>query len=151
MSGFDDFADSLQYDDEDQVLWPEDPAERERYAEGLFGSKVISKVEKVTDEMVSRVDGRWPSPGSKNYEQEAKVAQLFATMSPEQRAAVEALVKRTARLCGYSIFLGLEHFGAGNVEVYVRPISRGAEHGPPVRVNAREWHQAYLSWEERFQ
>jgi hypothetical protein len=151
MSGFDDFADSLQYDEDDQVLWPEDPAERERYAEGLFGSKVIAKVEKVADEMLARVDGRWPSPGSRNYEQDAEVAQLFASMSPEQRAAVEGLVKRTAQLCGYSIFLGMEHFGAGSVEVFVNPISRGAEHGPRVQVKAGEWHQAYQSWEERFQ
>jgi hypothetical protein len=151
MSGRDDFIDSLQYDDDGDVLWPDEATERRRYAEGLFGAKVIDSVEEVADEMLSRVDGRWPTPGSMNYEEEAKVAQVFASMSPEQRSAVEELVKKTARLCGYSIFLGLEHFGSGSVQIFVHPINRGADGGPAVRVDAGEWHQAYLSWEEQFQ
>ena len=35
MSGFDEFRDRLQYDDEGHVLWPEDPEERTAFVRGL--------------------------------------------------------------------------------------------------------------------
>ena len=150
MGDPEDFFATLQFDDEGQVLWPGDPTERERYAEGLFGSKIIECVDSVADEMLSRTDGRWPKPGSMSYEEEIKVAEVFKGMSPEQRAAVQALVAETARLVGFSMFLGMEHFGSGNIQILVRPISRGASAGEAVPVNAGEWQQAFLSWEERF-
>jgi hypothetical protein len=150
MDNADDFFASINLDEEDQVLWPEDSKERERYAEGLFGSAVVQGVASVADAMLSRVDGRWPKPGSMDYEEEIKVAEIFRAMSPEQRAAVQELVSETARLVGYSVFLGMEHFGSGNVQVQILPINRGKPAGEAVSVNAGEWHQAYLSWEERF-
>lgn len=150
MGDPEDFFDTLQFDEEGQVLWPSDPTERERYAEGLFGSKVIECVDSVADEMLSRVDGRWPKPGSMNYEQEIEVANVFREMSPEQRAAVQALVAETARVAGFSVFLGMEHFGSGNVQILIRPISRGKPAGEAIPVNAGDWQQAFLSWQERF-
>jgi hypothetical protein len=150
MSKREAFFDSLHYDDEGQVIWPTEPGERGRVAEGLFGSRIIDAVTETADEMLSRVDGRWPAPGSQNYEEEIKVAQLFASMSPEQRKAVSSLVAQTARLTGYSIFLAMEHFGYGSIKVRVLPISRGALDGDPVQVNPVEWHVGYLDWEEEF-
>ena len=150
MDSLDDFLASLQFDEEGQVLWPDNPQERERYAEGLFGSAIIRSVNSVTDEMLSRVDGRWPKPGSMNYEEDIKVAEIFRAMSPEQQAAVQALVTQAARLTGFSVFLGMEHLGSGNVQVLVRPISRGQAAAEAVPVNVMEWQQAFLSWEERF-
>lgn len=150
MGNADDFLASLTFDEEGQVLWPEDAKERERYAEGLFGSAVVQGVASVADEMLSRVDGRWPKPGSMNYAEEIKVAEIFRSMSPEQKAAVQELVSETARLAGYSVFLGMEHLGSGNVRVQVLPINRGKSVGEAASVNVGEWNQAYLSWEERF-
>ena len=150
MGGVDDLFASLRFDEEDQVLWPDDPKERERYAEGLFGAAVVRSVASVADEMLSRTDGRWPKAGSMNYEEEIKVAEIFRAMSPEQKAAVQQLVAETARAVGFSVFLAMEHLGSGNVQIHVRPISRGTSAGEAVPVNAGEWQQAFLSWEERF-
>jgi hypothetical protein len=150
MSKASEFFDSLHYDPDDQVIWPTEPGERQRVAEGLFGSRIIEAVAETEDEMVSRVDGRWPSPGSHDYEEKKKVSELFASMSVEQREAVSSLLAETARLTGYSIFLALEHFGSGSVHVSVRPISRGEIDGDPVPVRPVEWHVGYLDWEEQF-
>jgi hypothetical protein len=149
MESADEFFDSLAYDVEDQVIWPLEPGEQLRVADGLFGSTVIQAVDSVADQMLAHVDGRWPKPGSMNYEQDAKVAELFKAMSSEQRQAVGRLLAETARLVGSSIFLGLEHFGPGRVEMSVRPISRG-ELGAAVPLEPGEWQQAYLRWEGRF-
>jgi hypothetical protein len=70
-------------------------------------------------------------------------------MSAEQREAVGRLVAETARLAAFSIFLGLEHFGPGRVQLSVLPISRG-ELGRPVPLEPSEWQIAYLRWQKRF-
>ena len=146
----DEFFEALEYDEEGHVVWPEDPEERRRVASGLLGSKVIESVQSATQEMLSHVDGRWPAPGSARYEDDIRVAEQFKAMSPEQRAAVESLVEQTARLVGFSIFLGVEHFGPGRVEMSVRPISKGEIAGGPIGLAVVEWQQAYLDWEEQF-
>ena len=154
MGSQDPFVLNLQTDSDGYPVWPADAVERQRFAGDIFGLAVIDALVETTEEMVRHVDGRWPSPGSGDYEAERRVADLFASMNTQQREAVVSLVRDTARLSFYSLFLAFEHFNAGRVRVSVQPVVGGdgtSEEPIPVKSGELpEWHVAFLDWEDRF-
>jgi hypothetical protein len=153
MDKQDPFLLTLKTDADGYPIWPDDAAERRQFAGNIFGLAVIDALVETRDEMLRHVDGRWPSPGSGDYEAERRVADLFSSMTPQQREAVASLVRDTAHLSFYSLFLAFEHFNAGRVRVSVQPLSGGemAEEQVPVKTGEiPEWHVAFLDWEDRF-
>jgi hypothetical protein len=142
--------DGVQFDDDGYAVWPSDPDARQQLARDLFGDLVVGKLEEITDEMLAHVDGRWPTPGSMSYEADMVVANLFRTMTAEQRQAVQSLVVKTARLTAYSLFLGFEHFGSGRIDITVQPMDRHGASDEKLSVQKGEWQVDLLEWEETF-
>jgi hypothetical protein len=153
MANRDPFLLHLKSDNDGNPIWPDDAAERRRFAGDIFGLAVIDALVETRDEMLRHVDGRWPSPGSGDYEADRRVADILSSMTPEQRQAVASLVRDTAHLSFYSLFMAFEHFNAGRIQVSVQPLSAGevAEEQVPVKTEQiPEWHVTFLDWEDRF-
>jgi hypothetical protein len=153
MENRDPFLLNLKTDIDGYPIWPDGASERRRCAGDIFGLAVIDALVETREEMLRHIDGRWPSPGSGDYEAERRVADLFSSMTPEQREAVASLVRDTAHLSFYSLFLAFEHFNAGRVRVSVQPLSRGEMAEELIAVKTGEipeWHVAFLDWEDRF-
>jgi hypothetical protein len=150
MSKRDAFYQSLDADDEGQIQWPRQEAERPRWIRALFGAETMRSRDAVTAELLDKVEGRWPKPGSMEYETEIVVANVFRSMSDEQRGAVRDLLLDATRLTLASFFLGLEHFPVGRVDIRVMPSGSTTDKSYSVLSKREEWQQLLLDWEESY-
>jgi hypothetical protein len=150
MGKRDTFWDQVPTDDEDQIRWPDDADERLTLVRDVFGARVIGALESALEEDLEVADGRSPTPGSPNYEQEAARRQVFAGMSDEQRAEVRRLLKSACFGALYWVLVKLEHFPQGNVDFTVEPYAPGGKAFPTVGIEETELHHLYFDWMERF-
>lgn len=93
MSKRDEFWDSLVWRDEYRLQWPEDAeARRERIGE-IVGAAFVGAHEHVLATSLAELDGSSPEPGCHDYPVVAARRRTLGTLSPEQRSAVETLLK----------------------------------------------------------
>ena len=150
MSKRDAFWDSVPTDDEGNILWPDDTGEREELARAMFGAKVIGALESVLEDHLETVGGRPPKAGAPDYEEEAPRREVFASLSPVQRAEVERLLRRACFGTLYWILVKLEHFPMGDVDFTVKPFFEDGRECPPVGIEKMELHHLYFDWRKQF-
>ena len=150
MGKRDDFWETLSYDEEDAIRWPEEPLPRATLVRDVFGATVIGALESVLEDGLAAAAGQPPQPGASDYEVEAERRRVMASLSEEQRAEVCRLLKESCFGTLYWILVKLEHFPQGSVDFTVEPFSSQGVAFPAVGIKALELHHPYFDWVERF-
>jgi hypothetical protein len=141
-------GDRIYFDEEGRAVWPETVEDRRSTARLLFGEAVMDAVLGVAREMSAYV-GPEPPVVEPALWGGGEPLEPLRTLSTEQRLAVARLVRETARLTAYSMFLGWEQFPHGRVHVAVAPNEAPSLHAGRVEIPVVEWQQAFLDWEAR--
>ena len=150
MGKRDDFWETLSYDEEGSIRWPEEPQARASAVRDVFGATVIGALESVLEDGLAAAAGQPPQPGAHDYEVEAERRKLMASLSAEQRAEVSRLLKASCFGTLYWILVKLEHFPQGSVDFTIEPFTKQGVAFPGVGIKATELHHPYLDWVERF-
>jgi|GEM_PF-3333211 len=149
MGKRDNFWSQVPEDEDGQILWPQESAERVALVRDAFGAKVIGALEAILDEKLAIADGTPPEPGQGDYQSESARRAVFAKMSEAQRAEVRRLVKSSCFGTLYWILVKLQNFPSAHIDFVAEPFASEVSF-PPVGIKETELHHLYFEWIERF-
>lgn len=150
MGKRDRFWENLPFNGEDQILWPEDPEERNNLIRDVFGAKVIGAVEFILQKNLEIAAGKPPIPGENNYKKEEARRRVFAEMTDAHRSEISTLLRETCFSSLYWMLVKLKGFPGGDVDFTVTPYNAEGETLPKVGLKETELYFLYFDWIKKF-
>lgn len=144
LSKRDKFWSDLPIHTDGGVAWPEDQDERRQLATDVVGARIIGAIEAVLENRLRVVAGE-----KDDVEENAARGEVFASMTDDQRAAVEGLLRSVCFNSLYWMLVKLKDCPDLCIDISAQPYSEGKPLAP-LGLNETELHFLYFDWIEKF-
>ena len=142
------------FDPDGEPRWPDTPDSRNKLASRLLGASVIASVDDWLELALDVLRNAEPSPARRRErtrsEAEDRQRSVFATLSQEQRVALEALLFQTVRGSLHSILVRLDQFPGARLDIVAFHPDTEQKLASILEGDILDLHDRLSSWIEEF-